>query len=315
MDRIFQKKKEFVYNSENELSEEQLEALKLFYHNRNLFIMGAGGVGKSFLIKEMKKINKDTGKTLVLTATTGISAYNIGGITIHSFMGIGTGESNINDLVIKISRKQSVLKRLKLVDILVIDEISMLSAELFEKINTLFQTVRKNKELFGGVQVVLSGDLKQLLPVFNRNEIIYSEQDTRLIFESKVFNKYFDRNNIICLNKNFRQNDSNFIDLLLRIRDCEYTKEDLELLNTRKVENIKSIDLNSIVYLVSTNKKAQAINSTNLDNIKDKSRIYNSKFLEEGNPEISIELSRELKSQFKQKGIYTLELKQNARVM
>ena len=145
MDRIFQKKKEFVYNSENELSEEQLEALKLFYHNRNLFIMGAGGVGKSFLIKEMKKINKDTGKTLVLTATTGISAYNIGGITIHSFMGIGTGESNIKDLVIKISRKQSVLKRLKLVDILVIDEISMLSAELFEKINTLFQTVRKIK--------------------------------------------------------------------------------------------------------------------------------------------------------------------------
>lgn len=323
---MFDKFREMVddYNEENgiddkliKLSETQQKALDLYKKDKNLLIIGSGGCGKSLLTKEMKyDTKKNSGKNIVITATTGIAAYNINGITINSFMGIGTGEQPVEILIKRIMKNMCTRDRIRNTSILIIDEISMMSAEIFDKINTICQFVRKNSTFFGGIQLILTGDFFQLLPVFNRNTTLYPSQDKRLIFESEVFNKMFNEKNknIVVLTSNYRQIDKDFRDLLLRVRKGIYTESDIVKLNTRMINNFEKTDDN-IVHLVSSNKKAQTINSTNLDNIKEKSVTYKSEFYETGNEDLCKEMKKDLEGQFVQKGIMTVNLKIGARVM
>jgi ATP-dependent DNA helicase PIF1 len=328
LDEYNETKKEDEHIKTIELSKDQTKAIELFNKGRNLFIIGEGGTGKSKLIKEMRYQTEKNwpNKKIVITATTGIAAYNINGITINSFMGIGTGQQKTEFLVKKIKRNIGIRERIKSTNILVIDEVSMASAELFEKINVICQIVRRSHLPFGGIQVVLTGDLLQLLPVFNKSNVIYGEQDqdTRLIFESEVFNSYFRKDNTIELTTNFRQSDPVFKSVLSRIRKGEQTEDDIKILRSRQLNELSKnkstktnskIEPESMVHLVSSNKRAQIINSTNLNNLPDKGIIYKSLFAEEGEKEITQELKKELVSQFTQKGIQEIHLKLNARVM
>jgi ATP-dependent DNA helicase PIF1 len=207
-----------------------------------------------------------------------------------------------------------VRERLKNTDILVIDEVSMLSAELFEKINKILQAIRRNTSVFGGIQLILSGDFYQLMPIFNRPMV---EQDKRLIFESELFNKCFKKSNTVVLKENFRHNDPKFQELLLRIRKGEQTQNDIETLKKRMLSklDVKETELERAVYLVASNKRAQVINTTNMNMIKGETYKYESEFEEKGNNEICLELRKELYNQFSQKGINELILKKGARVM
>jgi len=234
-----------------DLSTSQKRAFIKFKMGDSLLILGSAGVGKSKLVKEFVKYNRNNdNKTMYITSTTGISAYNIGGITINSFMGIGTGEAPVEVLLKRLRYKQSIRDRIIGTEILVIDEISMMSASVFEKMDLIFKTLRRSKKPFGGIQLVLTGDFLQLETVFNRN-ILGKEQDTRLLIESELFNKMFKKCTIV-LKENFRQSsDSKYIDLLLRLRRGLYTKDDINLLNTRLD---KKTDDN-IIHLVSSNKK------------------------------------------------------------
>ena len=299
------------------LSESQKCAFELFKNGENLLILGVGGTGKSFLIKTMEEYVKTNhkNKNMYICSTTGISAYNIGGMTIHSFMGIGTGEMPVNVLIKRIKRKKMYKERIMKCDILVIDEISMLSAELFEKLNMICKEIRRNKTFFGGIQIVLTGDFLQLLPVFNKNKELYENVDERLIIESDLFNKTFNKKNIITLRENFRQkNDKKFIDLLLRIRDGSYTNDDTKLLETRKV--LSDFENKDIVNLVSSNKKAQLINDTQLNRLKTSKVKYVSSYVSSGvDVDVQNLLTSELKFQFNQRGINELTLKKGARVM
>ena len=309
------------------LSASQQRALDIFESGRNVLVIGAGGTGKSKLIKEIRYQTERRwpGKRIVITATTGIAAYNINGITINSFLGIGTGEADIDTLVKRVRKKIGIRERLKYTDILIIDEISMASAEIFEKINSLCQAIRRSSAPFGGIQVVLTGDLLQLSPVFNKNQKcyivsrMYQEQDTRLIFESPVFRKYFTSQNTVNLTENFRQSDPHYIQTLMRIRNGTHTTEDLDLLGTRLVKNLKANNklgsLPPMVHLVASNKQAQIINLTNLNDIKSTAFKYKSNFTEEGNRDVCAELTKELHNQFNQKGINEITLKNGARVM
>ena len=306
-------------NFEDNLSESQTNAFKLFKENKNIVILGSAGCGKSFLIKIMEeyiKTNKKENK-IYICSTTGISSYNIGGMTIHSFMGFGTGELDIDVLIRKINRKKKYRDRIISTDTLVIDEVSMLSAELFEKLNKICQVIRKSKQFFGGIQIILTGDLYQMLAVFNRSKELLKgkEQDTRLIIESSEFTKEFNKENknIINLTENFRQkNDPSFINLLLRIRQGNYTKEDITILKSR----LNVIPKGNPVHIVTSNKKAQVINESNLSNIKESINKYVTQYKSSGkDAEIDELLVKELKFQFVQRGIDTLELKKGARVM
>jgi ATP-dependent DNA helicase PIF1 len=297
------------------LSESQKKAFKLFQEKKNLVIFSSAGCGKSFCIKTMQESVKNTDRKMQLCSTTGISAYNIGGMTINSFMGIGTGDQDVNFLIRKVSRTAVYRDRIIEIDVLVIDEISMLSASLMEKLNTLCQVVRKSKKFFGGIQVIFTGDPLQLEAIFNSNKKIYKDIDERLIVESDIFNKEFNqkKGNVLILKENFRQKgDPTFINMLLRIRNNTYTKEDLEILNKRKIMPKEDFH----VHLVSTNKKAQDINDNNLKKINESDFIFKACYTSTGkNKELRDILTKELEFQFKQKGIDNLILRKNARVM
>jgi len=287
-----------------QLSKSQQRALDLFKSGENVLIMGSAGVGKSFLIKEMKYQSRS--RRMVVTATTGIAAYNINGITLNSFMGIGTGEQSAEVLLKKVLRKRGVRERIRNTDILVIDEISMLSADLFEKVNSICQVVRKSSLPMGGLQMVMTGDLLQLQPVFK-------EKESRLVIESRVFSSYFRSRNTVVLKENFRHLDANFKEVLLRIRLGEQTEDDIKLLQSRMISKMcpSDLELQDAVYLVSSNRQAQAINMNNLNNITSEVMTYKSVFSESGDKE----LTKELYDQFNLKGINEIRLKKGARVM
>lgn len=308
------------------LSDTQKKAFEKFKKGESLLIVGSGGNGKSFLLKTMQEYNlENDNKNMHITATTGIASYHIKGCTINSFMGIGTGDRDISFLVKRVFRNKEIVERLRQTDILVIDEISMLSACLFEKINLICQHFRKNKTFMGGIQVIFTGDPMQLLAIFNKNPEMFSEpEDTRLIIESKQFNDKFNKknDNIIVLNKNFRQlNDQSFINTLLRIRMGNQNEQDITKLKN-KCENfnkeLKVLTSKKItpVHLVTTNKKAQIINETNLKKLPGKEITFKAEFNNFGESKECIDiLKRELDSQFKQKGLIELSLKNGARVM
>ena len=305
------------YNSN--LSVSQKNAFELFKEGKSLLILGQAGTGKSKLIKTMEeytRTNTTNFKKMHLCSTTGISAYNIGGVTIHSFMGVGTGDLEIDALIKKVSKKKVQRERILNTDILVIDEISMLSANLFEKLNAICQSIRKNNSFFGGIQVVFTGDVLQLLCVFNKNTSIYKNIDERLIVESQLFNNTFNnkKGNIITLTENFRQKDDIiFIDLLSRIRNGTFTKDDVNLLNTRV---LLPEDTSNHLHLVTTNKKAIQINEIELAKIKTKEIVYKSIYNISGNDKDTKDiLTKEIQFQFTQKGLNELTLKVGARVM
>lgn len=297
-----------------QLSVSQRHAFERFKLGDNLLIIGAGGCGKSKLVKEFyKHIQKnERNKTMYITSTTGISAYNIGGITINSFMGIGTGQSSVQTLLKRLRFKIAIKDRIRNTDILVIDEMSMLSASIFEKINVICQTLRKSRLPFGGIQIILTGDPLQLETIFNTGiGIDESNQDNRLIIESELFKQLF-KKSIVNLKENFRQKgDNDYIDILMRIRKAEHTEEDIKILQSRLTKHPNS----ETVHLVSSNKKAQMINTLQLNKIKSDDFFYESDYTKIGDIETCDLLEKELRSQFAQRGNDTLQLRKGCRVL
>lgn len=281
------------------LSKSQQKAYTLYSKGENVLILGSAGVGKSVLIKYIKE---NTNKIMYITATTGIAAYNISGMTIHSYIGFGTGDGDLNYNIRKVMRNKEAVSRIRNTEVLIIDEISMLSAELFEKMNEIVKVVRKSNKLFGGIQLVLTGDFFQLLPVFKDKE------DTRLLIESNTFLDNFTQNNTIQLTKNYRQqNDENYAELLTHLRKGEYTETDIELLKTRLNLNTPE----TAIKLVPLNRLANKINETELNKIKEPTRNFIPNFTKENCKYLKSELER----QFKAKNLDVLKLKTGARVM
>lgn len=297
---------------ELELSKTQKEAFDKFKKGQSLLILGSGGVGKSFLIKQFYNwVTTTQQKTMYLTSTTGISAYNIGGITINSFMGIGTGELPVQTLINRLKYKTSIKNRIKMTDILVIDEISMMSASVFEKINHICQILKRSNKPFGGIQIILTGDFLQLETIFNTTNLNNNPCDNRLIIESELFKKMFSKSTII-LQENFRQKtDTTYIDILMRIRKGVQTESDIKILQSRLLET----DNNTLIHLVSSNKKAQMINSKQLNKICSKDILFESQFSRYGNTETCDLLEKELRLQFSQRGIDTIKLRKGCRVL
>lgn len=297
---------------ELELSKTQKQAFERFKRGESLLILGSAGTGKSKITKTFHKwITNNQQKTMYLTSTTGISAYNIGGITINSFMGIGTGELSVETIIRRLKYKTSIKNRIKMTDILVIDEISMMSASVFEKINHICQILKRSNKPFGGIQIILTGDFLQLETVFNTTTIDNKSNDNRLIVESELFKKMFTKSTII-LQENFRQQtDKKYIDILMRIRKGIQNEQDIKTLQTRLIDT----DNNSLIHLVSSNKKAQMINSKQLNKIKSDDVVFECQFSRYGNTETCDLLEKELRSQFSQRGIDTLKLRKGCRVL
>jgi ATP-dependent DNA helicase PIF1 len=152
------------------LSNEQKNVLDLVVNKKkSVFFTGSAGTGKSVLmrsiIQELKKRYVREPDRVAVTASTGLAACNIGGVTLHSFSGIGLGKEDIPTLVKKIRRNQKAKNRWIRTNILIIDEISMVDGELFDKLEGIARIIRNNGRPFGGIQLVITGDFFQLPPV------------------------------------------------------------------------------------------------------------------------------------------------------
>ena len=206
------------------------ELLSLISSHKNVSILSQGGTGKSTLITAVKN-KKDS---FSITSTTGVSAYLIGGSTIHSFSGIGVirPHNTIKDVITKIKKNKQAKLRIEQTDILVIDEISMLGGSYFDMLNASFKIIRKNNKPFGGMVVIVTGDFYQLSPI----------NDT-YVFETETWREMEFHN--IHLETVYRFTDDVYRDMLGRIRTGKHTAEDnVELF--KRVKAYTELDIESM---------------------------------------------------------------------
>ena len=205
----------------NLLSTKQKEAYNLIINGRNVLLTGEAGCGKSAIIKLFYN-EYMLYKNISVTSTTGTSALLINGTTLHSFLGIGLGKASVDILYLNIVKKPYIAKRWRDLNVLVIDEISMLDPELFDKIEQLARSIRKNNKPFGGIQIVLSGDFLQLPNVSDPNSFC---------FEANSWSKCID--NVVYLTEIFRQNDEVFQKVLSEVRIGTLSDESVGILESR----------------------------------------------------------------------------------
>ena len=267
------KKRNRLYNEANvlpdnlELNDEFVGTFNLIENtSENIFITGKAGTGKSTLLKYFKK---NTAKNVAVLAPTGVAAVNIGGQTIHSFFRFPP--RLIQKENIRKRRNNEIIQRL---DTVIVDEVSMVRADLMDGIDYALRVNREEPKLpFGGVQMVFFGDLFQLAPVINKEErdILEQRYGSPYFFSAKVFNKL--RLHYVELNKNYRQSDAKFIELLNKIRNKTQKNADLDKLNER-VRTIVPRDSKHCVILTTTNSRANAVNEEKLANLPGKEYRY-----------------------------------------
>jgi len=252
-----------------DINDEFKSAFKLMEYTKEcLFITGKAGTGKSTLLKYFKA---NTGKKIVVLAPTGVAAINVGGQTVHSFFRLPP--KIIQKDAIKRLRDKSLFENL---DMVIIDEVSMVRADLMDGIDYALRINRgKMKIPFGGVQMVFFGDLFQLSPVVENEarQLLEELYATPYFFSAKVFENCHLKS--IELSTIYRQKDSSFMELLNRVRNKEHTEEDLSVLNKRVQKNTVISKKDATVILTTTNKLANAINQDRLLRLPGKEVTYN----------------------------------------
>jgi ATP-dependent DNA helicase PIF1 len=262
-----------------ELSKEQQLAFDKYVQGHNIFITGPGGAGKSELIRLIYKHANSQFKDIYVTALTGCASIllNCKAKTLHSWAGIGLGNGTIEDNVLKI-RKNKFLKAIwKETDILVVDEVSMLSVKLFNMLNAIGKATRGNQKPFGGMQIIFSGDFYQLPPVGDN-----SEPDTqRFCFESDEWNSVFHRTCQIELKKIFRQSDEIYSSILNQIREGRIKKRSNELLLEYVGRELDPTLVTEPTKLYPTKNKVEQINLTKISALHTEEKEYKIKYIKD----------------------------------
>lgn len=253
--------------------ESQLDLARELVRNtdKTIFLTGKAGTGKTTFLRNLPTI---TSKKMAVVAPTGVAAINARGVTIHSFFQLPftpyIPESPIENS--KHRLRADKIKILRNLDLLVIDEISMVRADLLDAIDTVLQTYRHNKRPFGGVQLLMIGDLYQLAPVIRDYEwdLIKEYYQSPFFFHSNALQNtdYV----VVELTKIFRQSDQSFISILNEIRDNRLSDISIERLNERVDPDCECG--NGYIYLTTHNKIASEINNEKLDKLDTKARKY-----------------------------------------
>jgi len=256
--------------------------------SQSIFLTGKAGTGKTTLLR---KIMASTHKNAVIVAPTGIAALNAGGVTIHSFFQLPFagfipefGAQPAFSESVKFETKQTLLRhftmnktRLKMIrniDLLIIDEVSMLRADLLDAIDWTLRNIRRAHEPFGNVQVLFIGDLLQLPPVVKQEEwqILRNHYQGIFFFHAKVLQET--QPLYIELSKIYRQQDQDFIQLLNQLRNNQMSSEDLQILNQYVRPDFDANKEEGYITLSTHNAKADQINAIALEALPEKLWSY-----------------------------------------
>jgi len=280
--------------------------------HRHLFLTGKAGTGKTTFLSE---IRKHTYKNTVVAAPTGIAAINAGGVTLHSLFHLpfgsfvpsnGVQDASINtpqSVLAKLKMNSSKRKLLRELELLIIDEVSMLRADLLDCIDVVLRSIRRKRNLpFGGVQLLLIGDLYQLPPVVKNYEwqFLSSYYPSMFFFDSVALKQsppvYIE------LEKIYRQSDQKFIDVLNRLRNSKLTTEDADLFNNFYKPDFEPDDKEGYIHVTTHNRKADIVNSDKLAKLTSKSLSFDARIQGDFNENMYPALEK-------------LELKEGAQVM
>lgn len=288
-----------IEDTANKIENTNLEMAFNFvqYTNKNLFLTGKAGTGKTTFLHNLRRVSP---KRMVVVAPTGVAAINAGGVTIHSFFQLPFGpfiptdneeEAKENRNVQKFSREK--INILRSIDLLVIDEISMVRADTLDAIDSVLRRFKNKNKPFGGVQLLMIGDIQQLAPVIKDDEWDILKQWYRSIY---FFNsRALMMSQYICIELThiYRQTDSEFIDLLNKVRDSRIDGDVLSKLNKRyNPDFVKKIP-DGYIMLTTHNHQAKSINERKLAQIDAKEHRF--KALTQGEfPEYSFPTDNEL---------------------
>ncbi len=233
------------------------------YTNKNIFLTGKAGTGKTTFLHQLRKTSL---KRLAVVAPTGVAAINAGGVTINSFFQLAFGPyipSSTTKSEYKRFSKEKI-NLIKSLDLLVIDEISMVRADTLDHIDEVLRRFKDHKKPFGGVQLLMIGDLHQLSPVVKDEDwtILKSHYPNLFFFSSKALTATEPVS--IELKHIYRQVDSNFIDLLNSVRQNQINENVLKKLNQRYIPDFNPGDEEGYITLTTHNKSAQEINEGKL---------------------------------------------------
>ncbi len=258
------------------------------YTSRSVFLTGKAGTGKTTFLNEFVKKTK---KKHIVVAPTGIAAINAGGVTIHSMFGLplrtflptteridSSLANNILDLQQHFKYRKDKLKLLREVEVLIIDEVSMLRADVLDMMDFSLRFIRRNNQRFGGVQMLFIGDLYQLPPVVRDEHVLKMFYNSPFFFDSLAIKDI--PLLTIELTKVYRQTDQGFLEILNAIRDGDVANIDFNHLNERYDPGFEAGE-EPYVYLCSHNKMADDINQEKLKDIKVSPKSYEAKLFGE----------------------------------
>ena len=242
-------------------------ALSVLKSGANVFLTGSAGTGKTYVLNQYIQYLKDRKVAVAITASTGIASTHIGGVTIHSWAGIGVKDALAGREIAKLITRKYLKDKIGKAKVLIIDEISMLHKKQVDLVDLVLQAFKDSREPFGDVQVVFCGDFFQLPPIGSRDE---SSRD-KFAFMAEAWVK---ANLSICyLTKQYRQSDNDLNGLLNEIRKNEISQESLHLLNTAK--NVLKTILPTKLF--THNVDVDRINQQYLEELPGKKRFFKAK--------------------------------------
>jgi hypothetical protein len=283
------------------------------YTNRHIFLTGKAGTGKTTFLHRLKKTSP---KRMIVVAPTGVAAINAGGVTIHSFFQLpfhphlpvqyitpvngNPSSGSLESATYKVSREK--INIIKSLDLLVIDEISMVRCDLLDAVDYILRRYKNHHQPFGGVQLLMIGDLQQLAPVVKDEDwdILGKYYDTAFFFGSRALQQ----TDFITveLKHIYRQHDLDFIHLLNKIRDNLLDADAMQQLNKRYDPHFQPVENEGYITLTTHNAQAQAINETRQEKLPGRLHAFQA-LVKDDFPEYAYPTA------------YKLELKPGAQVM
>ena len=244
--------------------------------DRNLFITGKAGTGKTTFLHQIKK---ESLKRMVIVAPTGVAAINAKGVTIHSFFQMPFGPILPNQIANTSNAQRKFSKTkidiIKSLDLVIIDEISMVRADLLDGIDQVMRRYKNRNKVFGGAQILMIGDLQQLAPVVKPNEwsLLQQHYYTVYFFSSKAYQEA----NVVSIELKhiYRQKNEDFIKILNEIRTNTLSEESAEILNKNYNPTFSPTKEDGYITLTTHNNRANLMNSSELNKLKTKSHFFN----------------------------------------